>query len=428
MALYSANDGKPVIGAVDGSRAGLLPILMLGLTILADGLDNQVFALAVPAIMKDWGVGRDAFAPAMSAGLLAAALGTMVGGWLGDRLGRRPVLIAAVMWFGAITAAIAAGTSIEALGVLRFLGGLGLGAAMPNATSLIAELAPAARRTMMITLGAACVPIGGMAGGVLAGLMLPSGAWRSLFVIGGGLGVAIAIILFLLLPESPSFRNRRGGGATAAAEAAEEELAAGRILGAERRSDTIALWLVSVSCMLSIYAILSWLPAMLGEVGYEFGFVGAAMSITNLGGLAIGLLCASAIGRLGSRAVAASMALVGGGAAMATAVLGLNGGTPEWVLLVLFALLGGCVGGLTVVLYPLAAQIYPPAIRGRGIGMSVGLGRAAAVASPLLAARILSEFGARGFFIAVAIGMAACLAGIFMIRNHVPAAARTRLA
>ncbi len=363
-----------------------------------DGFDTQIFALTVPAIMKDWGAARTGFTVALTLGLLSAAIGSAVGGVLGDRVGRRPVLIGAALLFTAATAGLAAATDLTWLAALRFASGLGLGAAMPNASSLIAELTSPRRRGLAITLGATCVGAGGVLSGVVAGLVLPTAGWRALFVSGASLGGLVAALIFLVVPESPAFADERGE---------KPAPGSGGLLDEGRRVDTFALWGVSVFAMFGTYSLLSWLPAILGEAGRSLAEIGLAMSILNLGGVASGVLGALAIAVFGVRRVILGLALVGGLSSLALVFTGVAG-APLPAILTLFAVQGGCVSGVVVALYPLAADIYPPRLRARGIGLAVGLGRTAAVASPLLAGYLLERLGQRGFYTAIFTAMALC--------------------
>ena len=119
-----------------GNRQKLFMLLLTALTIVFDGVDNQLLGIAVPAMMRDWAVPRGAFGAIVASGMVGMMLGGALAGVVGDRMGRRVALIGSVLIFGVLTAAAALVDSLWALGVLRFLAGLGLGGAMPNAAAL----------------------------------------------------------------------------------------------------------------------------------------------------------------------------------------------------------------------------------------------------------------------------------------------------
>jgi AAHS family 4-hydroxybenzoate transporter-like MFS transporter len=382
-------------------------LFILGLVILVDGLDTGMLAQAVPVLVKEWDLQRSDFGPTLSLALAAAAVGSAIGGTLGDRIGRRPVLIVSALLIAAATAGMAASTDLLALTLTRIVSGLGLGAAMPAATSLMAELAPPRHRTVAITLGATCVPAGGAIGGVFGGFVLTGWGWQMLFAAGAAFALTVMLLLFTV-PESPSVGRTSG-------PVAEE--AGGGVLTPERRRDTLAFWGAAILSMFATYSILTWLPAALGEAGYPLAFAGLAMTLIGVGGVFSGLCSAFAIALVGLRAVVLGMTAIGGLASLAVVVLGFGPATPQSLLMVVFALQGACVAGTAVILYPVGAKIYPPAVRATGLGWGVGLGRAAAVASPILAGLFLDRAGARGLYGGVTVGMVGCFLALAIIRK-----------
>lgn len=401
----SWSEGPRVLSLAPRSLWSALSIL--GLVILIDGLDTGMLAQAVPVIVQQWHLRRADFGPTLSLALAAAAVGSAIGGSLGDRLGRRPVLIASAFLISAATAGMALAPDLLVLTLSRIVSGLGLGAAMPAASSLIAEIAPPRQRTLAITLGAACVPAGASIGAALGGVVLSRWGWQVLFGLGAAFALAVMLLLFWV-PESPSV--------AVAVEAAGPGTPAG-LLAPSRRRDTLAYWGAAILGMFATYSILSWLPAALGEAGYPLAFTGLAMTIFSLGGLASGLGSAFAIAAVGLRAVVLAMTVAGALASLTVAASGIGRDMAAPVLLALFGLQGACVAGTAVVLYPIGAQIYPPAVRSTGIGWGVGFGRAAAVASPVLAGLFLDHGGPRGLYAGVAVAMAGCVLALAVIRK-----------
>src|SRR5438093_10615665 len=195
----------------EGQWGGYQKLLVFAtaMAIILDGLDNQLFPPAIPALMRDWGVAsRDPFANVLTFGMVGMMIGGAIGGFVGDRLGRRIALLGSVLAFGVLTMLLAFANSIAMLAALKFLSGLGLGGAMPNAAALSSEYVPRRHRPFAVTLTIVCIPLGGSLAGFVGGLILPTWGWRALFMIGGIFPLVLAAILFKVLPESPRFLAR----------------------------------------------------------------------------------------------------------------------------------------------------------------------------------------------------------------------------
>src|SRR6476646_3208208 len=171
----------------EGAWSGYQKLLVgaTALTIILDGLDNQLLAAAVPAMMKEWSLPRPAFASVIAAGMIGMMIGGAIGGYIGDRLGRRIALLGSVISFGILTVFVSLSSGIGMLTALRFFAGLGLGGAMPNAAALSSEYVPIRQRPFAVTLTIVCIPLGGSLAGLVGGQLLPRFGWRGLFLVGG---------------------------------------------------------------------------------------------------------------------------------------------------------------------------------------------------------------------------------------------------
>src|SRR5262245_18436191 len=198
----------------NGQWSGYQVLLIVGtaLAIILDGIDNQLLGNAVPTLMKDWNLPRSAFTTPLGGVLALSPLGMMfggaLGGMLGDRIGRRTTLILCVVAFAIFTLGIAGVSTVPMLGILRFLAGLDLGGAMPNAAALASEYVPALTRPFAVTMTIVCIPLGGMIAGYRSGYVLPLYGWKLLFIVGGIIPILLALLLLKVLPESPRFMAR----------------------------------------------------------------------------------------------------------------------------------------------------------------------------------------------------------------------------
>ena len=68
-------------------------VLLVAMTIVFDGIDNQLLGIVIPTVMAEWDVPRSAFAPVVSFGYGGLMVGGLVAGFVGDRIGRRAALL-----------------------------------------------------------------------------------------------------------------------------------------------------------------------------------------------------------------------------------------------------------------------------------------------------------------------------------------------
>jgi AAHS family 4-hydroxybenzoate transporter-like MFS transporter len=418
-------------------------LFLTALAVILDGFDNQVLGFAIPAIVKEWNVGRSAFAPIFAIGFLGMSVGTALGGVLGDRIGRRPTLILAVTAFGLATLASAFTNDLVGLGVCRTLSGLGLGAAMPNATTLIAEFSPSRRRSLAITLGVVCIPMGGLIGGLIAARILPDLGWRALFILGGLAPLVLAATLWAALPESPRFLAARparaaeldkvmarlghehgGAGFANHGDVKVRQASFRQLFARDYRLDTVALWGAFFFCILSTYVVFSWAPALLSGAGFGLAASSGGLTAFNLGGVLGALAGAWAILRLGSRL---SMLTMAGGAILSCLLLAttpLNASGGETRLMIELFVAGAFINGVQTTLYALAAQVYPSAIRATGVGATAAVGRLGAIVSSFVGAAVVS-IGAEAYFGVIALTMALTFMGLAFVGRHTPAFRRS---
>ena len=413
-------------------------VVVAALAVLLDGFDSQLISFAIPVLIKEWGVGRAAFAPVVAAGLVGMSLGSACAGIVGDRFGRRAAILGSVLVFGLATCLIGLAPNLFAIGALRFLAGLGIGGALPTSTTMTAEFTPARRRTMMVTATIVCVPLGGMVAGLFAGAVLPGLGWRALFLVGGALPVLFFALLLALLPESPRYLARRPArwpdlvrllgrmGRTvppAAAFTDSADLAPSRrpdlgALFAEGRArDTVALWGAFFLCLLAVYSAFGWLPTMLSAQGLNVAVAGAGLTAYNLGGALGALLCAGAITRLGSLRPLVVCAVLAAASAFALDFVDIG---DTLVLIVGLGAHGFFVNAVQSTLYAVAAYVYPTAIRASGTAFALAFGRLGAVLSAIVGAAFISAAGPGSYLDVLGVSMAGVAVFLLVLRRHIP--------
>jgi AAHS family 4-hydroxybenzoate transporter-like MFS transporter len=417
-------------------------VLAAALLIVLDGADNQLLANAIPSMMRDWGLPRSAFATASAAAPFGMILGGLLGGVLGDRIGRSAALLGSVTCFAALTALVALVDGLTTLTVARFLAGIGLGGAMPNAAALTAEFVPRRQRPVAITLTIVCIPVGGVLAGLASGALIPNYGWRALFAAGGIVPLVLAAIFFKVLPESPSFlagvrsrwselrRTLRRMGHAVDDDAIfmdpANTLTSTRgsiadLFAPSLRRDTLALIGAFGSCLLAIWMAFLWIPAMLTEptVGFAQPQASVALSVFNFGGVAGAIAGALLIQRLGSRVALLAISALAVAAALTMAQMPL--GPEAWtVVVVMFAVSGALLNAVQATMYALAAHVFPTAIRGTGVGATVAVGRLGNVAASYVGSWALSAGGPALYFQMWAAAMAVVTACLAVIHRHIP--------
>ncbi len=414
-------------------------VFATALTIILDGFDNQVLGAAVPALVREWGVPRAAFASVLTSGMAGMMFGGAFGGYIGDRLGRRVALLASVISFGVLTVLVSVADSVLMLGVLRFFAGLGLGGAMPNAAALSSEYVPRRHRPFAVTLTIVCIPLGGALAGILGAQILPRFGWRALFLVGGILPLVLAAILLNVLPESPRYlaRHRERWSELAAllrrlghdvhqdtafvdgAERAVLRVSVAELFVPALRRDTLALCGSFFFCLLSVYVGTNWVPSLLTGAGFDVGVASNGLAAFNFGGVAGAILGAIIIIRLGSRLTMLAMTA---GAVAGAAVLAAVSITTQsaFAVLVMLAWTGGLINAVQTTMYALAAHVFPTAIRGTGVGTAVAFGRIGGVLSGYVGSWALESGGPSRLFALIAVTMTLVFIALASVRHHIP--------
>ena len=376
---------------LDSARFRGLPLLVMvcaASVMILDGFDIQIMGFASPALASEWGIHRSALAPAFAAALIGMAIGGFTLGPYGDRRGRRPAILLAVLLFSLGTLVTAWAPNLEILVALRFVTGIGLGGALPNATALMAEFAPPKVRGQSIAAALVGVPIGGMLGAAIAAEVIPVFGWRTIFLIGGVLPLLSGVALYFLLPESARFLAANPGREKDLAgilnrvvgeqrfTAAQSfilgsQLASTRQIGGVRavlsrdlRFDTVALWIVFITNLFAVYCFYNWISVVLTSIGMDLATAVKGSLIFNTAGVVGSILTSWLIARLGSRWLQAILCIVGAVALLYVgSLVGITGATaaavPTTAIMMALAVAGFCILAVQVTMYAVAAHVYP---------------------------------------------------------------------
>lgn len=443
-ALSGPIDVAGFIDAYPVGRFQVRVLLICSAVLFIDGFDTQAIGYVVPALGHEWSLPRGALGPVFSAGLFGLMIGALIFGPVADHIGRRRIVMFSTAAFGIGTLLTMLVQDAGWLIALRFLTGLGLGGAMPNAVALTSEFSPHRRRATMVMMTFAGFSIGAALGGLLAAALIPAFGWRSVFLVGGIAPLLLLPLLMAYLPESIRYlaldgrRDREvaallaGIAPSASFEAATRfTIAEPKLTGlpvahlfAERRTTTTMLfWVVFFMSLLDLYLLSNWLPTVLNDLGATVSVAAAVGAMLQVGGV-VGTF---ALGRFIDRFSFRALALTYLAAALAVAAIGASGHSIILAAVAIFAA-GFCIVGGQIAANALTATYYPTAIRATGVGWALGIGRIGSIVGPLVGGFMLAQnVGAQPLFTAAAIpAIIAAIAAFALSRTATPAAAADR--
>ncbi|MES2871200.1 MAG: MFS transporter [Pseudomonadota bacterium] len=382
-------------------------VLLCFLIVFLDGLDTAAMGFIAPALSQDWGIDRASLGPVMSAALIGMVFGALGSGPLADRFGRKVVLVVSVFLFGLFSLLSAYSSNIDQLLVLRLLTGLGLGAAMPNATTLLSEYTPERHKSLLVTSMFCGFNLGMACGGFISAKMIPLLGWHSLLMLGGILPLILAVVLLLWLPESARFlvvRNRSVERIRKAlAPIAPQEVAAATgfsvpeqnvgqsrnvlkvIFSGTYSTGTLLLWLTYFMGLVIVYLLTSWLPTLMRDSGASMeqsAFIGA---LFQFGGVLSAVGVGWAMDKFNPHKVIGIAYLLAGVFAW---LVGQSLGNVA-VLATLVLLAGMCINGAQSAMPSLAARFYPTQGRATGVSWMLGIGRFGAILGAWAGATLL---------------------------------------
>lgn len=433
---------------------------VLLLSILAalgfDHMDQITLSFVIPEYSREWGLTplQARWNPIL--GLSGVALGAIVIGRLGDRLGRKNLLMISLAVFAVTSAVNGFAPSFACILICCFVMGLGVGGAIPQAFTLLSEYMPARIRGWVeILAGMLAIIIGYAlaAGGAILFLPLEGGqlgphvlGWRTLFLIGVG---PLAIIAFIAryVPESIRYLIARGRWEEAEEVVRRIERQAGLrpepalawirthpdgsppraqpapslagpgdpagLFSPRLRARTLMAWVYGLTWGFFLFGFLTWLPSVLHRVGYAAGEAGTFGFMTNALAVPSAFLTAYLFLRWSTKWTLAAYPIIAG---VAMLLFG-------WVLqaglagpLILVAL-GGAIfffgATLSGAYHPYTTEIYPVELRTTGAGWAAGLSRVGAVTGLALGGWLLAQ-GATPLLTYTIFGAPLFVAGLVM--------------
>lgn len=423
------------------------------IALIIDGLDIQLLALVSPLILDQWGIDKASFGPALSAALIGMALGASIGGHLGDRFGRKLILVTSIFVFGTATALASLTENVASMAALRLISGFGFGAAAPNGIALASEWLPAKHRSLASGALSVGTPLGGMLGASTVLMLIPSYGWQGCFVACGVITLVLVIIMVLSLPESPSFLINHGKAGAAVRQLKHiasldipfeehaqssstktrgEKIDNASLFARENARTNLGAWLAFFSIQFVAYTFAAWTPVLLTMAQFDLADAVTATVAFNLCAVAAAITASALINQLGSRRL---MLLTSIGALLGVLLLGagvighLNApGEPGYFAIILIAngLVGGLTGACIAAIYALLAYAYPVSCRASGVGFGLMMGRAGGIVTTLVSGALLEAHtgSTKPFFAVLAMVSLCAFVGTLIIDRHIPTPSR----
>lgn len=375
-----------------------------------DAMDVGLVSFVVAAIAADPHFNLNATEKSwvLSVGFVGMAIGAALGGYFADRVGRKTVFTATLVIFGLANAGMACSWTLVALLIARFITGLGLGAELPVASTLVSEFSPTRHRGRMTVLLESFWAVGWIIAAAIGAFVIPNTGdwgWRWALLI-GALPLLYAVVTRAHIPESVRFLESKGredeaeqavryfeqaSGVAPVASPKAEPLPAIRtreLFGHQYLARTVAIWLTWFFVNFSYYGAFTWMPSLLadqfGSLTSSFGYT-LIISLAQLPGYFLAAWLVEIWGRRRTLsvflAVSAVAAFAFSQAGSVAAVIGFG------------MLLSASNLGAWGVLYAVTPEIYPTRLRGAASGAAAAVGRVAAIIAPLLVPWFLTLSG-----------------------------------
>ena len=436
------------IESVPFSRWHLRARVIMGSATFFDAFDALSLAFVLPVLVRQWEISSSQIGWLISVGYLGQFAGALLFGGLAERYGRVRSAAGATALMSVMTLVCAATGSFPALLAARLVQGIGVGGEMPVAAVYINELSRAHGRGRYFLLYEMIFPIGLMATGQIGALVVPTFGWQVMFLIGGIPGLLITFML-LRLPESPRWLINKGRlpeaesiieeieastparvvGAVApstvapshpapsAAPSHQEKSRWSELLSPYYRNRTFVVWSLWATAYFITNGLNNWMPTLYNRV-YHLSIPQSlrAGTLTNVAQVALLLVCAFVIDRIGRRRWTVACFAAG---ALLLAALGLFAASSVTAVIVLVTLSYGLIGSVNAVLYLYTPEIYPTRMRALGTGSATCWLRLSSAAGPLLVGYLVEASGTAAVFLMfAAAGIIGAITGALMLETR----------
>lgn len=417
---------------INDEKMSPLQIAVVAITVLLnaiDGFDVLSISFAAPGIAKEWGTPQAALGIVMSMELIGMAIGSFFLGGVADRMGRRNTLLGCLIVMTGGMLLVTTATNVIQLSVWRVIVGLGIGGILACVNAVVAEFSNVRRRGLCISLMVIGYPLGGTFGGLLASQLLQVYNWRAIFFLGAALTGILIPVVYFLVPESvhwlaqkqPKNALKKINHALVrmnfpkvrslpTPDLTENKKPISSIFSPALVSATIVMTVAYFLHITTFYFILKWSPKIVADMGFSPSLAGGVLVWANMGGA----LGGGVFGWLTTRIQLKKLTII---ILVLTFVFVAIFGRADADLdhIKLLAALAGFFGNAGISgLYSILANAFPTDVRATGTGFVIGMGRAGAVVSPILAG-VLFQTGVTLPSVALVMGLGSLLAGLVLL-------------
>jgi len=384
---------------------------------MVDGFDITAMAVTAHQIGGEMQLSADKLGLVFSFSLAGMMMGAMFLATFSDIIGRRTMIIITLLLVGTTVLLTAMVNSFAMLIALRFVSGLGAGAMLASVATLAAEYSPERYRALSVTAVTSGYPLGAMMTGLVASSVIPEFGWRGMFILGGSITVALAIVAFALIPESLHFLcnkqpkaalqkvnkiiamfsvqplsqlpNRGLGEENTEADRASSLQKVVSLLTPALRRSTLMLWVTFFLCISTLYFLMSWTPKLIINLGYDIEAGNLAFTLFNFGGV-LGIYALGWLATRWSLSTLISIFAITAAILMWFFAAAAYFAAAKTILMALIFVIGISLQGGFTGMYAVAAKLYPAEIRSTGVGWAIGLGRFGAVLGPGIAGYMIA--------------------------------------
>ncbi|SMG53629.1 MFS transporter [Paraburkholderia susongensis] len=350
---------------------------------MIDGFDTLMLSFVAPLLVKSLHIDHASLGRVFGAGFLGTVLGSILIGPAADRFGRRPMLLLSLALTGVLTLACATATSAPMLATLRFIGGLGMGGAIPVVAAITAQNSPTRSRASLVILMFIGFPLGAVVGGAITAALMMKFGWPFVFLMGGAGALAAMVPVWFVIPAGATPRDAR----LASAQRRPRSLNPfGHTLADGRAPAAIALWCGVLATMILSGFLVNFMPTILNLNGIAPDRAAMGAVLINVGAILGALALSAIVGRFGPFRPVVAVFVAGAGLTIA---LGQLIGVGNGVFAMLFCI-GACLVGGQLTFPAIASRLFPDDVRAGGVGWTMAIGRAGSIIGPLVGGMLLA--------------------------------------